>query len=220
MTFPAPHHPLHSKTSCLRKFVQDSWTLISHLPSESAPWSGLDRTGKDAVRWQRARIRRAIQTLLPTLMHLEGQLSGHQQGQHKQCSLHCGGSWSALFRAGFRLLYTPLAPQAQPTSLPVGPQVCGQAPGTGAPLALGVFTVEDHPVLRAELLEDMWGYLCQRSVETKWLHSKPNALFSGPQPSPVFLIILSPNLSWLWGKHSPKLSRGNHRNIKDRSTPL
>ena len=30
-------------------------------------------------------------------------------------------------------------------------------------MALGVFIVEDHPTLRPELLEDMWGYLCQRS---------------------------------------------------------
>ena len=131
MTLPAPCHPLpHSKTESPREFVQDSWALICHLPSESVPRISLDRTGKDAVRRQWARIRRAIWIPFPTLSRLEGQLSGHQQGQHKQCSLHHGGSWSALLRAGFCLLYTPLAPQAQPTCLPVGPQACGQAPGT------------------------------------------------------------------------------------------
>ena len=78
---------------------------IRELPSESAPRSSLDRTGKDAVRRNWARI----WTFLPTLMHLKGQLSGHQQGQHKQCSLHCGGSWSALLRAGFLFLYKPQA---------------------------------------------------------------------------------------------------------------
>lgn len=30
----------------------------------------------------------------------------------------------------------------------------------------------------------------------------------------------SPNLSWLQGQHSPRLSRWNHRRAKDRSTPL
>ena len=130
MTRPAPHHPLHSKTENLREFVPDSWALICQLPSESAPRSGLDRIGKDAVRQHWARIRRAIQILHPTLTSLKGQLSGHQQGQHKQCSLHHGSSWSALLRAGFCLLYTPLAPQVQPTSLPVEPQACGQVPST------------------------------------------------------------------------------------------
>ena len=134
MTLPTPHHPLHSKTESLREFVPDSWALICQLPSESAPRSDLDRTGKDAVRQHQARIRRAIQTLLPTLTSLKSQLSGHQQGQHKQCSLHHGGSWSALLRAGFCLLYKPLAPQVQPTSLPVERQACGQAPGTGGSL--------------------------------------------------------------------------------------
>ena len=86
------------------------------------------------MRWQRARIRRVIWNLLPTVSRLEGQLSGHQQGQHKQCSLHHGGGWSALLRTGYLLFYTPLAPQAQPTSLPGGPQACGQAPGTGGSL--------------------------------------------------------------------------------------
>ena len=127
MTLPTPHHSFHSKAESLREFAQDSWALIRQLPSESAPRSGVDRTGKDAVRRQWARIRRAIWIPFPTLSRLEGQLSGHQQGQHKQCSLHHGGSWSALLRAGFCLLYTPLAPQAQPTSLPGKLQ----APGTG-----------------------------------------------------------------------------------------
>ena len=110
--------------------MQDSWALIKQLPSESDPRSSSDRTGEDAVKRHRARIRRAPRSLLPTLTCLEDQLSGHHQGQHKQCSLHHGGSWSALLRAGFCLLYTPLAPQIQPTSLPVEPQACGQVPGT------------------------------------------------------------------------------------------
>ena len=141
MLSPAPHHPLHSKTDRLKEFLQGSWALMCQLPSESVPSSGLDRTVEDAVRWQRARIRRVIWNLLPTVSRLEGQLSGHQQGQHQQCSLHHGGSWSPLLRAGFLRHYKPLAPQAQPTSLPGGPRACGQEPVAKVVLLdLGVFT--------------------------------------------------------------------------------
>ena len=123
-----------TKNESLRQSMQDSWALIKQLPSESDPRSSSDRTGEDAVRRHGARIRRAPRSLLPTLTRLEDQLSGHHQGQHKQCSLHHGGGWCALLRTGYLLLYTPLAPQAQPTSLPGGPQACGQAPGTGGSL--------------------------------------------------------------------------------------
>ena len=134
MTLPALHNLLHSKTESLKEFVQDSWALICQLPSESAPRSSLDRTEKDTVKQHGARIMRVIWTLLPTLTHLKGQLSGHQQGQHKQCSLNCGSSWSDLLRAGFLSLYKQLAPWAQLMALPRVPQVCGQAPGTGGSL--------------------------------------------------------------------------------------
>ena len=66
-------------------------------------------------------------------MRLKGQLSGHQQGQHKQCSLHHGGGWSTLLRAGFLSLYKQLAPSAQPMPLPGG-RGLGKAPGTGGSL--------------------------------------------------------------------------------------
>ena len=49
---------------------------------------------------------------------------------------------------------------------------------------------EAFPALRAELLEKMWKYLCQRSSGvdiSKRFHLEPNALLSQPQPSPVFL---------------------------------
>ena len=98
-----------TKNESLRQSMQDSWALIKQLPSESDPRSSSDRTGEDAVRRHGARIRRAPRSLLPTLTRLEDQLSGHHQGQHKQCSLHYGSSWSALLRARFCLFYKPLA---------------------------------------------------------------------------------------------------------------
>ena len=133
MTLPALHNPLHSKTESLKGFVQDSWALICQLPSESAPRSSLDRTGKDTVRQHGARIMRVIWTLLPTLMHLEGKLSGHQKGQNKQCSLHHGGSWSTLLRAEFCCLinHYSLSPAHITPSRTTG---LWQGTGTGGPL--------------------------------------------------------------------------------------
>ena len=162
MTLPALHNPLHSKTESLKGFVQDSWALICQLPSESAPRSSLDRTGKDTVRQHGARIMRVIWTLLPTLMCLKGQLSGHQQGQHRQCSLHRGGGWSALLRAGFLSLYKQLAPRAQLMVLPRVPQVCGQPPGTDGSLGSWAVYGGSPSYSESRALENMWVSLCQR----------------------------------------------------------
>ena len=124
-----------------QEFVQDSWALICQLLSESSPRSSLDRTWKDAVRRQWARITRIIWTLLPTLTHLEGKLSGHQKGQHKQCSLHCGGSWSAPLMAGFLLLNKPLLPEPSPHPSQENHRPVARHLAQMASLGLGMFTV-------------------------------------------------------------------------------
>ena len=103
-----------------------------------------------------------IQSLLPTLMSLKGQLSGHQQGQHRQCSLHRGGGWSALLRAGFLSLYKQLAPRAQLMVLPRVPQVCGQPPGTDGSLGSWAVYGGSPSYSESRALENMWVYLCQR----------------------------------------------------------
>ena len=136
--------------------MQDSLALICQLPSESAPRSSLDRTWKDAVRQQWSRIMRVIWTLLPTLMHLEGKLSGHQKGQNKQCSLHHGGSWSTLLRAECLLLNKPLLPEPSPHHSQQNHRPVARHWHRWPPWTLGCLPWEAFPTLRAELLENKW----------------------------------------------------------------
>ena len=64
--------------------------------------------GEGVTEWGKGR--EGHPSLFPTLTHLEAQLVGHQQGQHKQCPLHSVSRQNVLLRATFLQLYKLLAP--------------------------------------------------------------------------------------------------------------
>ena len=85
----------------------------------------------------------------------------------------------------------------------------------------GCLLSEAFPILRAELLENMWGYLCQRPNGADISDSIWSQVLCCPSPTIIcFPEHPSASPSWFQGQHSLKLSRWNYRRAKDSSTAL
>ena len=106
--------------------------------------------------------------------------------------------------------------------LPGGPKACGHPAGhRWLPRSLACLLWEAFPTLRAELLENMWGYLCQRPSGADISDSIWSQVLCCPSPTIIcFSDHPSASPSWFQGQHSLKLSRWHYRRARDSSTPL